>query len=170
MTTTLRIGLLPGPKWKPAGWPQAPNGVDARPSGRTPPLLPSPLSPHGVEGFDGGLRKRGYFTSSGSTSVRNAPYLAREREASARSSTPRRLTHRANGWTSGPNSACAAYTCESGFSLLYETRGPSPTLVHGGKGQGTPYHGAKSDKCGPCPHSPPLIKLGYAEVVSGLGS
>ena len=81
MTTTLHIGLLPGPKWKPAGWPQAPNGVDARPSGRTPPLLPSPLSPLGVEGFDGGLRKRGYFTSSGSTSVRNAPYLAREREA-----------------------------------------------------------------------------------------
>ena len=89
MTTTLRIGLLPGPKWKAAGWPlprlfrggQAPNGADTRPSDRTPPLLPSPLSPLGVEGFDGGLRKRGYFTSSGSTSVRNAPYLAREREA-----------------------------------------------------------------------------------------
>ena len=32
---------------------------------------------------------------------------------------------------------CAAYTCGSGFSLLYVTEGHSPTSVYGGKGLGT---------------------------------
>ena len=32
---------------------------------------------------------------------------------------------------------CVAYTCGSGFSLLYVTEGRSPTSVYGGKGLGT---------------------------------
>ena len=177
MTTTPHIGLGPGPTPKPVGWPlprlfrggQAPGGVEARTSDLMPPSFPAHFPLSALRGSTGGCEREDTSPRQGQRASATLHTWRGSARHSVRLSTPRRLTHRANGWTPGPNSACAAYTCESGFSLLYETRGPSPTLVHGGKGQGTPYHGAKSDKCGPRPPSLPLIKLGYAGGGTGLG-
>ena len=85
-TTTLHNGLRPGPEPKPAGWPlprlfrggQAPGGVEAKTSDLSAPLFPGPLSPLGVEGFDGGPRRSGYIPLQGQRASA-APYTWRDR-------------------------------------------------------------------------------------------
>ena len=106
--------------------------MDAKGSDPAPPLTQSPLSPLGVEGFDGGPREKGNVFSSGSMGVRNALYLERRARHSARLSIPH------EGSPTGPMERfCVDYTCGSGFSLLYVTEGRSPTSVYGGQGLGT---------------------------------
>ena len=102
--------------------------MDAKGSDPMPPFAQSPLSPLGVEGFDGGPRESGDGTSlQGQRASAASLYLERPRGIPTRLSTPSRLTLRVNGQTSGLNGALHGLDLGERFSLLYETGGLSPT-------------------------------------------
>ena len=119
MTTTPHIGLGPGPTPKPVGWPlprlfrggQAPGGVEARTSDLMPPSFPAHFPLSALRGSTGGCEREDTSPRQGQRASATLHTWRGSARHSVRLSTPRRLTHRANGWTPGPNSACAAYTC-----------------------------------------------------------
>ena len=133
--------------------------MDAKRSDPTPPFAQSPLSPLGVEGFDGGPREKGNGALQGNGRPQRS-HAWRAAQGTLRGRQPHEGSP--TGQMVGPlvsTALCAAYTCGSGFSLLYVTEGRSPTSVRctGGKAWG-PSYGWRSDKCGPeSPLSP--IKL-----------
>ena len=88
-----------------------------------------PLS--ALRGSTGGRERKATSSLQGQWASAT-PYTWRDAQGTPRGCLPH------EGSSTGPMERfCVAYTCGSGFSLLYVTEGPSPTSVYGGQGQGT---------------------------------